>query len=79
MTRRSGRAVPLHGGYVPSWLSARVARLGALICRAIAHHYGRDELLRRLLAGSKESQKGCVHFGDSACEAVGGTGYHAAS
>lgn len=37
MTRRSGRAdLPLRGGHVPSWLSARMARLGALICQAIA-------------------------------------------
>jgi hypothetical protein len=49
MTQRSGRAdLPLHGGHVPSWLSARMAHLGAIICQAIAHHYGRDELLRRL-------------------------------
>ena len=52
MTRRSWPAdLPLHGAMFP--LSARMARLGALICQAIAHHYGRDELLPCLLAGSK--------------------------
>ena len=25
-----------------------MARLGAVICQALVHHYGRDELLRRL-------------------------------
>ncbi len=49
MTRRSGSAdLPLHHGRVPSWLGQRMTRLGAVICEAIIHHYGRDELLRRL-------------------------------
>jgi hypothetical protein len=49
MTRRSGSAdLPLHGGRVPPWLAERMASLGAIVCQAIAHHYGRDELLRRL-------------------------------
>jgi hypothetical protein len=49
MTRRTGRAdLPLHSGRVPHWLGARMARLGAVITEAIVHHYGRDELLRRL-------------------------------
>ncbi len=49
MTRRSGYAdLPLHGGRVPAWLSARMAALGRVIGEAIVHHYGRDELLRRL-------------------------------
>src|ERR1700683_4652567 len=47
--RRSGHAdLPLHGGRVPAWLADRMTRLGAAICEAIVHHYGRDELLRRL-------------------------------
>src|SRR3954471_20054242 len=47
--RRSGSAdLPLHGGRVPQWLSARMTRLGAVICQAIVHEYGRHELLRRL-------------------------------
>jgi hypothetical protein len=33
---------------VPRWLAERMARLGRLIAEAIAHHYGADELLRRL-------------------------------
>ncbi|MFO7305093.1 MAG: DUF763 domain-containing protein [Gammaproteobacteria bacterium] len=49
MTRRTGSAdLPLHGGYVPQWLSARMAQLGRVIVEAIALHYGRDEVLRRL-------------------------------
>lgn len=49
MPQRSGSAdLPLHGGRVPAWLAARMATLGAIICETIAHHYGRDEFLRRL-------------------------------
>ena len=49
MTRRAGSAdLPLHGGRVPKWLGERMTRLGAVISEAIVHHYGRDELLRRL-------------------------------
>src|ERR1700674_5890505 len=49
MGRRSGSAdLPLHGGRVPNWLADRMTRLGAVMSQAIVHHYGRDELLRRL-------------------------------
>jgi hypothetical protein len=49
MTRRAGSAdLPLHGGHVPKWLADRMTRLGAVMSQAIVHHYGRDELLRRL-------------------------------
>jgi hypothetical protein len=49
MARRTGSAdLPLHGGRVPPWLASRMATLGAVICQAIVHHYGRDEFLRRL-------------------------------
>ncbi|ACB96302.1 DUF763 domain-containing protein [Beijerinckia indica] len=49
MARRAGSAdLPLHNGWVPAWLGARMARLGAIIAEAIIHHYGRDEFLRRL-------------------------------
>ena len=49
MPRRTGSAdLPLHGGHVPSWLATRMSRLGAVITEAIVHHYGRDEVLRRL-------------------------------
>src|SRR5712671_7797415 len=49
MPRPSGTAnLPLHSGRVPPWLAARMARLGAVMAEAIIHHYGRDELLRRL-------------------------------
>ena len=40
--------LPLHGGRVPAWLSARMARLGRVIVEAITHEYGRTEVLRRL-------------------------------
>src|SRR5260370_32286670 len=49
MTQRSGSAdLPLHGGRVPAWLGERMTRLGAVISQAVVHHYGREELLRRL-------------------------------
>jgi hypothetical protein len=49
MPHRAGSAdLPLHGGQVPQWLAARMTRLGAVMAEAIVHHYGRDELLRRL-------------------------------
>jgi hypothetical protein len=49
MTTRSGYAdLPLHGGRVPAWLATRMATLGRIIAEAIVHHYGADELLRRL-------------------------------
>jgi uncharacterized protein len=49
MPQRVGSAnLPLHGGQVPRWLADRMTRLGAVIGEAIVHHYGRDELLRRL-------------------------------
>src|SRR5882757_7660851 len=49
MTRRTGSAdLPLHGGRVPQWLAQRMATLGAIVCQAIVHHYGRDEFLQRL-------------------------------
>jgi hypothetical protein len=49
MAQRAGSAdLPLHGGRVPQWLADRMTRLGAVMSEAIVHHYGRDELLRRL-------------------------------
>jgi len=49
MAKRTGSAdLPLHGGRVPPWLAQRMATLGAIICQAIVHHYGRDEFLQRL-------------------------------
>jgi len=49
LAHRAGSAdLPLHGGRVPPWLSDRMTRLGAVISQAVIHHYGRDELLRRL-------------------------------
>ena len=50
MAQRAGTAnLPLNDGQVPKWLADRMTRLGAaVISEAIVHHYGRDELLRRL-------------------------------
>src|SRR4051794_41846251 len=49
MGRPTGSAdLPLHSGRVPSWLAARMAKLGATITQAVVHHYGREEFLRRL-------------------------------
>jgi len=49
MVHRTGSAdLPLHGGHVPQWLAARMARLGRVVVEAIVHHYGRNEFLRRL-------------------------------
>src|SRR3954468_789577 len=49
MANRTGSAdLPLHSGSVPPWLVTRMASLGRVIVEAIVHHYGRDELLRRL-------------------------------
>jgi uncharacterized protein len=49
LARRAGSAdLPLHSGQVPKWLADRMTRLGAMMSEAIVHHYGRDELLRRL-------------------------------
>ena len=49
MQHRTGTAnLPLHSGYVPKWLSSRMACLGRVITEAIVHEYGRDEFLRRL-------------------------------
>jgi hypothetical protein len=49
MARKAGSAdLPLHSGHVPKWLTDRMTRLGTVISEAIVHHYGRDELLRRL-------------------------------
>ena len=49
MAQRPGSAnLPLHDGQVPRWLADRMTLLGAVISEAVVHHYGRDELLRRL-------------------------------
>jgi hypothetical protein len=48
MQRTGSANLPLHGGQVPAWLSARMAALGRVIVEAIIHHYGRNELLRRI-------------------------------
>jgi hypothetical protein len=49
MIKKTGSAnLPLHYGQIPSWLTMRMSRLGAIISQAIIYHYGREEFLRRL-------------------------------
>src|SRR5438477_8048737 len=58
---RTGTAdLPLHGGSVPLWLADRMARLGRVLVEAIVHHYGRDEVLRRLAHPFWFQSLGCV-------------------
>jgi hypothetical protein len=40
--------LPLHYGRVPQWLAVRMRALGGAIVEALAHEYGRAEVLRRL-------------------------------
>ncbi len=47
--KRSGSAdLPLHYGYVPTWLVERMAKLGLAVVENIISDYGKDEVLRRL-------------------------------
>ncbi|WP_316840345.1 DUF763 domain-containing protein [Pedobacter gandavensis] len=47
--KSSGTAdLPLHYGYLPSWLTERMTRLGLAITEAIIAEYGTAEVLRRL-------------------------------
>lgn len=49
MARRAGSAdLPLHGGRVPAWLAARMARLARVIVEAIVLEHGPEEVLARL-------------------------------
>ncbi|MBN9379372.1 MAG: DUF763 domain-containing protein [Chitinophagaceae bacterium] len=46
---RSGAAdLPLHYGYVPTWLAERMAKLGLAITEALIADYGKAEVIRRL-------------------------------
>jgi len=47
--KRSGSAdLPLHYGYVPSWLAERMAKLGLAITESIIAEHGKHEMLRRM-------------------------------
>ncbi|SEO85472.1 DUF763 domain-containing protein [Mucilaginibacter sp. OK283] len=47
--KRSGSAdLPLHYGYVPTWLAERMAKLGLAVIENIVMDYGKDEVLSRL-------------------------------
>jgi hypothetical protein len=52
--------LPLHGGRVPMWLAARMARLGRVMVEALVLEYGRDEVLRRLADPFWFQSLGCV-------------------
>ncbi|MFC1452472.1 DUF763 domain-containing protein [Verrucomicrobiota bacterium] len=59
--RRGGHAdLPLHHGRVPRWLGERMTALGGAIVQAVAWHYGRDEVLRRLSDPFWFQALGCV-------------------
>ena len=46
---RSGAAdLPLHYGYVPTWLAERMAKLGLAITEALIMDYGKAAVIRRL-------------------------------
>jgi hypothetical protein len=61
MAVRTGSAdLPLHGGSVPAWLAARMARLGRVVVEALVLEYGRDEVLRRLADPFWFQSLGCV-------------------
>jgi uncharacterized protein len=47
--KRSGSAdLPLHYGYVPTWLAERMAKLGLVIVESIISEYGKNEVIKRL-------------------------------
>jgi hypothetical protein len=60
MGRTGSADLPLHGGRVPPWLATRMASLGRVLVEALVHHYGRDELLRRLAHPFWFQSLGCV-------------------
>jgi hypothetical protein len=61
MSVRTGTAdLPLHGGQVPAWLAARMARLGRVLVEALVLEYGRHEVLRRLADPFWFQSLGCV-------------------
>lgn len=59
--RRSGTAdLPLHGGHVPRWLSARMTKIGRAITEAIVTEHGKSEFLTRLSDPFWFQALGCV-------------------
>ncbi|MBV9744676.1 MAG: DUF763 domain-containing protein, partial [Acidobacteriia bacterium] len=59
--KRSGVAdLPLHGGQVPAWLTARMTRLATAITESIVHHYGVSEFLSRISDPFWFQALGCV-------------------
>src|SRR6059058_609460 len=60
MGRTGSADLPLHGGRVPAWLAARMARLGTVIVEALVLHEGPHGVLRRLAHPFWFQALGCV-------------------
>jgi hypothetical protein len=61
MAARTGSAdLPLHGGRVPAWLAARMARLGRVMIEALILEHGRHGVLERLASPFWFQSLGCV-------------------
>uniref|UniRef100_UPI0033419B75 DUF763 domain-containing protein n=1 Tax=Parapedobacter defluvii TaxID=2045106 RepID=UPI0033419B75 len=59
--KKSGIAnLPLHYGYVPTWLAERMARLGLAITECILQDFGKQEFLKRLADPFWFQSLGCV-------------------
>ncbi len=59
--KKSGIAnLPLHHGYVPTWLAERMARLGLAITECILQDFGKREFLKRLAHPFWFQSLGCV-------------------
>lgn len=61
LRKKSGIAnLPLHYGYVPTWLAERMARLGLAITECILQDFGKQEYLKRLADPFWFQSLGCV-------------------
>ncbi|HWE23422.1 MAG TPA: DUF763 domain-containing protein [Myxococcales bacterium] len=61
MGARTGSAdLPLHGGWVPTWLAQRMARLGTVIVEALVLYEGPHGVLRRLAHPFWFQSLGCI-------------------
>src|SRR3954471_19518134 len=60
MGRTGSARLPLHGGRVPAWLAARMARLGAVMVEALVLEEGPHGVLRRLAHPFWFQALGCV-------------------
>lgn len=60
MQRTGSADLPLHGGQVPLWLAARMARLGRVLIEALVIEFGKEEVIRRLADPFWFQSLGCV-------------------